>query len=81
LAAGVPVVAGDTPAVREVVGDDGILVRPKAIEDWTQALQKALESPVLTESMVARGKARAESFRWERVAAKYCELYGRVVER
>lgn len=81
LAAGVPIVAGDTPAVREVVGDEGFLVRPKVIEDWAQALQQALESPALTESMVARGRARAESFRWERVALKYRELYAQVVER
>lgn len=75
LAAGVPIVAGDTPAVREVVGEDGLLVRPKAVEDWVEALQKMLESPALTQSMVARGRTRAEDFRWEQVAIKYRDLY------
>ncbi len=80
LAAGIPIVAGDTPAVREVVGAEGILVRPKMIEDWIDALQKALESPALTQAMVARGRVRAEDFQWERVATLYRDLYTRVVD-
>ncbi len=80
LAAGVPIVAGDTPAVREVVGAEGILVRPKVVDDWIDALQQTIASPALTQSMMTRGRMRAEDFRWEKVAKAYQDLYARVVD-
>ncbi len=79
LAAGVPVVASNIPAVSEVVGEAGILVSPRSVQEWVQALQRVLESPALSQKMVARGKARAEDFAWERVALQYQKLYGRLV--
>ncbi|AUW95077.1 glycosyl transferase family 1 [Sulfobacillus thermotolerans] len=79
LAMGVPVVAGSTPAVSEVVGDSGLLVPPQDVDAWVQTVNKVLDTPALAQKMAARGRARAEDFNWETVARQYDRLYQRLV--
>lgn len=80
LAMGLPVIAGDTAAVSEVLKDSGILVDPESVDDWASAITKVLEGPALAQRMAARGRARAEDFSWDRVAQQYVKLYERVVQ-
>lgn len=75
LAVGIPVVAGDNPAVREVLGDSGRLVPPDAVDAWVDALDQILKNPALAAKMVKSGHLRAQMFSWERVAAQYRDLY------
>jgi glycosyltransferase involved in cell wall biosynthesis len=75
LAVGLPVVAGDTPAVSEVLGDCGMVVPPMDIDAWVQTVTKVLETPALAQKMAARGRARAEDFNWEAIARQYQNLY------
>ncbi len=79
LAAGVPVVAGDTPAVAEVVSGAGMLVPPLDVGAWVEAVAKVLGTPALAQKMVALGKARAEEFNWEAIARQYQKLYESLV--
>lgn len=79
LAAGVPVIAGNTPAVSEVLHDTALLVEPKSRDAWVEAIFKVLDSPALAQKMAARGRARAEDFSWQSVAAQYHSLYQRLL--
>ncbi len=72
LAAGVPVVASDLPAVREIVRhrDHAILVRPDRPADLARGLRVALEFPDATAAMAARGRDLAAArYPWSRAEA------------
>ncbi len=80
LAMGVPVIAGDTSAVSEVVEDSGLLVPPSDVSAWSDTIMKVVQTPALAQKMAARGRARAEDFSWENIAAQYLKLYQRIVQ-
>ncbi|MCL5012640.1 MAG: glycosyltransferase family 4 protein [Firmicutes bacterium] len=79
LAMGVPVIAGDIPAVSEVVGDSGLLVSPHNVDEWVETISRVIQTPALAQKMAARGRARAEDFNWENIAEQYQKLYRRLV--
>jgi phosphatidylinositol alpha-mannosyltransferase len=81
LAAGVPVVASDLPGYRNVVrpGRDGRLVPPGDRSALAKALAEALAGGPETSAMVQQGLGRARRFSMERLAARYIEMYERVV--
>jgi len=80
LAMGVPVVAGNTPAVAEVVRDSAVLVPPDVLDDWVEALYQVAVSPALAHKLAAQGRIRAEALKWEAVARAYQTLYQRVIQ-
>ena len=79
MAAGTPVVAGDNPAVREVVADAALLVDPTDVEAWVDALTRVIDNPALARRMVETGKERANDLAWDKVAEKYQAVYARLV--
>ena len=74
MAAGVPVVAVDTPTTSEVVGDAGLLVPPGNPEDLAAALRRILRDPSLRVELARRGRARAERYAVARVVERLREL-------
>jgi glycosyltransferase involved in cell wall biosynthesis len=75
MAAGVPVVAYDTGALPEVVGDAGIVVREGDREALLAAVRRVLDAPG---DLAERGRRRAaERFTWDAVAMRMIELYER----
>jgi phosphatidylinositol alpha-mannosyltransferase len=70
MAAGVPVVASDIAGYREVVRKDidGLLVRPGDPAALAGAVKRVLDDPDLARSLSRAGRARADDFRWDRVA-------------
>lgn len=76
LAVGVPVIAGDTPAVREVVQHYGELVPPDDRDAWVDAIGRALGSPAALQKRSTEGQQYAEAqFAWESVSHRYLALY------
>ena len=77
MASGTPVVATDIPGFAGVVshGDNGLLVPPKKEEELADAILTLLRDPGLRTRLAVSGVARAEEFRWERVAAKVIDYY------
>jgi glycosyltransferase involved in cell wall biosynthesis len=68
MAAGVPVLAADTPALREVGGD---AVRYLPLGEplvWGEAIGRLSEDPAEREAMSARGRERASGFTWDATA-------------
>jgi glycosyltransferase involved in cell wall biosynthesis len=75
MAAGVPVVHSDAPALVEVAGGAGITVRrddPMALAD---ALRAVVESQGEAASMIDRGLVRAAEFTWQRAAEAHWQVH------
>lgn len=74
MACGAPVIASNTSSLPEVIGAAGILIDPTNQDDWTAAVDAALQSPP---SPAARQMAiaQAREFAWENAAAEYERVY------
>jgi phosphatidyl-myo-inositol alpha-mannosyltransferase len=83
MAAGLPVVASDIPGFREVVRQDveGLLAPPGDAAALATALTRVLEDRGLRQRLGDAGRAKAERYRWERVAGEVEEAYGLAVQR
>ena len=68
MAAGTPVVASDTTALPETVGDAGLLVSPEDPAAIADAVARALGSD--HDRLAAAGRARAARFAWADTAAQ-----------
>jgi glycosyltransferase involved in cell wall biosynthesis len=82
MAAGVPVVASDLPAVRELIADriDGRLVRPDRPAELARELRVLLESPAERCAMGERARRKAaEVFDWERSLGELRCWYGSIL--
>jgi glycosyltransferase involved in cell wall biosynthesis len=78
MAAGVPVIASDLPAVRELMTDhvEGLLVPPDRPAALARAIRILFEYPELRRELGARGRQRvATSFTWQHATARLTELY------
>jgi glycosyltransferase involved in cell wall biosynthesis len=81
MAAGVPVLASDTPAVAEVTAGAALLADPDDAGEWAQALRRLWEEPVLAEQLRTDGLRRSAEFTWPRCALETARLYRRVAQR
>jgi len=59
---GVPVLAADTSAYPEVVGDAGLYVDPRAVDAIAAAMARLARDGALRAELAARGRARADRF-------------------
>lgn len=75
---GTPVVAADTSALPEVVGDAGLLVRPLDVDGWAAVLQRLWHDDDLRFDLRLRGLAQAARFTWEQAAYQTLALYREV---
>ena len=76
LAAGVPVVCSDLPALREVAGDAAVFVSPSDTAGWIDATRRLLRDPALRRDLSERGRIRAGGFTW-RTAIDTLEAHAR----
>ena len=69
-ACGTPVVASDSPGLRESVDDgcSGLLARHGDVESWAVALRAVLEDPEVRDRLGRGGIAHAARFSWSRAA-------------
>lgn len=81
MAAGLPVVASDLPAIREVAGDTAVLVPPGNVDSLRLALANIAGNAELRETLRQRGRARAAAFTWEATAEATVGAYRAAVER
>lgn len=75
MALGTPIVCGDHPAVREVVGEAGVVV-PGEPDAWGDALEVARRS---RRELVAAGRERVAHFSLEASGAALLDAYERTV--
>lgn len=78
MACGTPVIASNVSSLPEVVGDVGLQVDPRSVDDIARALQQMTEQPELRERSIGPGLARAKSFTWEKAARELLAIYDQV---
>lgn len=73
---GVPVISSDGGALREVVGDAGIVVPLKNgfVAKLAAEMQRLMKSPKLSQKLGEKGRVRASQFGWEIAAKKTLKL-------
>jgi len=75
MACGTPVLASETSAFPEVLGDAALLVDPIDISRLAEALDCLSRDLSLREQLRARGLIRAKAFSWERTATETLAAY------
>lgn len=77
MAAGTPVVASRIAGYSSVISDekDGLLVEPKNDEALADAIARLMKDRGLRLALAANGRAKAESYQWERVAGSVLDYY------
>ncbi len=70
-ACGTPVIAADSPGIRESVvdGETGFLVPGSDVSAYAAAMRGLLASPELVETLGANARRFAETFTWDRAAS------------
>ncbi len=74
-ACGTPVIAADSPGIRESVvdGDTGFLVAGSDVAAYAAAMRGLLDSPEMVTTLGTNARRFAETFTWERAAAETLE--------
>ena len=80
LQAGLPVLASDRASLPEVVGDAGILLDPNDEAAWVTALTQIDRDEGLRQKLSARGRERAQQFRWEETARQTLAAFEEVLQ-
>lgn len=75
MSLGVPVLAGDTPALREVLEDSALFCDPTDVTSIAGCLEQLLEDQACRSELIRAGRQRASCFTWERTAAGYVAAY------
>ncbi len=82
MASGVPVIAINSGAIPEVVGDDGILVPPHDHVSIADAIETILTDTTLAKSLGCRGRSRVKSsFSWTSVTQRTLRVYEEAIEK
>jgi glycosyltransferase involved in cell wall biosynthesis len=75
MASGTPVIASNTTGLAEVVGEAGLTIDPRNVEELADAMRRMLQDAELRESLAAAGLARAAEFTWSRAAVATADVY------
>jgi glycosyltransferase involved in cell wall biosynthesis len=78
MSQGVPVVASDIAAVREVAGGAARLVDSNDVKAWADALGELLDDPQERRRLAEQGRARSKAFNLEEMAAATVAVYREV---
>jgi alpha-1,3-rhamnosyl/mannosyltransferase len=81
MAAGVPALASDVGAVREVTGHAAVLLPPEDEAAWAAAIGHVLTDPERRAELVAAGAAHQRQFTWAATAAKTRAVHDEVLSR
>jgi glycosyltransferase involved in cell wall biosynthesis len=76
MAAGTPVVAGNSGALPEVTGGAAVLVDPLSPEEIADGIERAVDE---RDRLVPLGRSRARQFTWDRAAALTAKVYRELV--
>lgn len=80
MACGTPVIATNVSSFPEVVGDAGILVSPRSVEELAQAVFDVLYNNSLRDELIKKGLERVKKFSWAQTAEKTLDVYKEVLQ-
>jgi len=79
MACGIPVVASNSTSIPETVGNAGLLVNTKNIEELAFAIEKVITDQNLRHDLIIKGISRAKKFNWELTAKKTIDYYKKII--
>jgi glycosyltransferase involved in cell wall biosynthesis len=79
MACGTPVIASNAGSLPEVVGDAGILIDPRDVGGWAEAMAHLWSDGEEREHLRTQGLQQAARFSWERAAQETLEVYQEAV--
>lgn len=75
MASGTPVVVSNVSSLPEVIGESGILVNPKNVDDISSAIKKVLSmNKVEYNKVVQEGLKQSKKFSWEKCATEILQI-------
>jgi glycosyltransferase involved in cell wall biosynthesis len=80
LACGTPVIAANTAALPEVVGEAGVLVDPREVDGLAAAMARVLGDEALRQRLRVQGPERAARFSWDATARTIVDAYRRAAK-
>jgi glycosyltransferase involved in cell wall biosynthesis len=81
MSAGTPVIAADSPGVREVCAQAARYVDPRDPPSLAAAITELAAAPALRHELAARGRARARTFSWACCARAHVDAYSLALAR
>jgi glycosyltransferase involved in cell wall biosynthesis len=79
MAAGTPIVTSNRSALPEVAGDAALLVDPEDTGALATALEQLTADANLREDLARRGKARVQTFTWDKAVRETWGVYGELL--
>jgi glycosyltransferase involved in cell wall biosynthesis len=81
MAAGVPVIASDLPAAREVTEGAAVLVPVGDVVALRDAIERVCSDDAMAECLRAAGRTRARAFSWAETAERTVDAYRTAITR
>ena len=81
MACGCPVITSDATSLPEVVGDAGLMVGPRDVAGFAEAIRRVITDLALRTDLSARGLARSALFTWDKTAHCYLDAFRLAVAR
>jgi glycosyltransferase involved in cell wall biosynthesis len=75
MACGTPVIGSNTSSLPEVIGEAGLQVDPRNVDEIAYALHQMIEQPELSARSIELGLERAQLFTWEKAARDLLAIY------
>jgi glycosyltransferase involved in cell wall biosynthesis len=75
FSSGCPVIASNVTSIPEVGGEAALYVDPRSQEDIEQAIYRLIQDGALRQSLITRGRKRAQEFSWAEAARQTLALY------
>jgi glycosyltransferase involved in cell wall biosynthesis len=75
MACGTPTISSNVASMPELVGDGGIQIAPKDIDQLASTIIKILSNSKLNKELSRKGVKQAQNFTWENWAEKTIEAY------
>lgn len=75
MACGCPVVVSNSDAGPEIVGDAGILLNPRKLDEWVDNIYNVLTNEDLRVEMSKKGIERSKMYTWKKTAEETLKVY------
>ncbi|MGC1582900.1 MAG: glycosyltransferase, partial [Candidatus Acidiferrales bacterium] len=81
MASGVPVLASSTTSMPEVLDGSGLLFNPDDSLSIAEQMERVFRDSDLRETLIQKGRQRAQFFSWKKSAAQTLGLYSELLGR
>jgi glycosyltransferase involved in cell wall biosynthesis len=78
MACGTPVIGSNTSSLPEVIGEAGLQVDPRNVDNIAHALRQMIDQPELRTRSIGLGLEHAKLFTWDKAARELLTIYDRI---